>query len=65
MDLSSPVMPQTWREQAVGFNPSHRLVTQNHDQSNRMTLRHYWDGLSHPRFFNAHVLMAEALVLDF
>jgi hypothetical protein len=61
-------MPQTWREQAVRFNSvpivSYRdAVWPLHDYP-PTNIAYYWDGLSHP-LFNAHVMMAEALLFGF
>jgi hypothetical protein len=61
-------MPQTWREQAVHFNSvpivSYRDAVWPLRDDPPANLQYYWDGLSHP-FFNAHVMVAEALLFQF
>jgi hypothetical protein len=61
-------MPQTWREQAVRFNSvpivSYRDAVWPLHEYPPTNIEYYWDGLSHP-LFNAHVMMAEALLFGF
>jgi hypothetical protein len=61
-------MPQTWREEAVRYNSvpivSYRDAVWPIRDEPPTDLTYYWDGLSHPHF-NAHVMVAEALLFAF